>query len=87
MKLELIAPTNPPAPVSTPRRSYKHLYNLLQQHPGEWVRMDLIDVAGGTPNIKQSRLMTACYLRGLKVQTTVEGEYIYVRLRTEVPCE
>lgn len=83
MTMELTDPTHEPTRANARRRTYKRLYDLLQQNPGQWVRVDLDDISGDTPTIKQSRILTACYLRGLRVQTTREQDYIYVRLRTD----
>jgi hypothetical protein len=62
------------------RCSYKEIMQRLQASDGKWLCLKLDEVAPGEPNsVKQSRLWMAARNKGMKIQTTVQGDSIYIR--------
>jgi hypothetical protein len=53
-----------------PRFRYEHLVSRIVSARGEWVRISLDEVGGPYPGVKQSLLLQAGRLRGLRFNTT-----------------
>jgi hypothetical protein len=76
MSIELVAP-----PKDIERFSYKEIMQKVVEADGQWVRVSLDEIAGDTNMIKQTRIWQGAYSRRLKIQTTVQEGFFYVRLR------
>ena len=76
MSIELVAP-----PKDIERFSYKEIMQKVVEVDGEWVRVSLDEIAGSTNMIQQTRIWQAATSRKIKVQTTVQEGFFYVRLR------
>lgn len=61
-------------------RSYAELFEIIEQSPGEWFKVDPKGVAGKSPKAKQNSIGCAARGRGKRTQTTYENEFLYVRL-------
>jgi hypothetical protein len=70
----------PPPQHRAPRRSYHDIFSTLAEHPGVWVSLPLDEVNGDTQNRKTSLILSAAATRGVKVQTSVQGGRVYVRV-------
>ncbi|MFP5230800.1 MAG: hypothetical protein ACLGXA_24550 [Acidobacteriota bacterium] len=70
----------PPPRNKSPRRAYSELFRALEQHPGQWVSVPVAEVTGNTKNRKTTSVLSAAAHRGVKVQTQIEGERLYVRV-------
>jgi hypothetical protein len=63
------------------RRSYMKIILTVIEADGEWLPIDLEEVAPGSSiRAKQSRLLTAAKNRGLPMQTKVQDGALYMRL-------
>jgi len=76
MPIELAAP-----PKDIERFSYKEIMEKVIEANGQWVRVSLDEIAGDTPMIKQTCIWQAATSRKLKVQTTIQESFFYVRLK------
>jgi hypothetical protein len=72
------------APPGGPRRSYLKFLDRVRVEGGNWVSVPLDEVSGETVKTKQSVVLNAAKNRGLRVQTTVQKERIYVRSKGDV---
>ncbi len=79
MNIERIAP-----PSFRPHRSYTEVIQAITSVPGEWVRIPYSEVRGETSAARQSSIHQAATVRGLQVETTIRGEFLYVRLKGAV---
>jgi hypothetical protein len=81
MSIEFEAPPVVPAPVVRDRQhSYLNLFTALRSQHGEWCSIPLTEIAGKTNAQRQTRIHSVARQRGLKVQTTIQGEKLYARL-------
>jgi hypothetical protein len=69
------------APPRILRRSRKQIVDAVIAAAGDWVQMNLNDLAGANRSAKASNLHSAAYHEGVKFQTTMADGYVYVRLR------
>lgn len=76
MAIEQIAP-----PKSIERFSYKEIMQKVIEADGEWLRLTLDEISGTKAVVKQTRIWQAAATRGVKVQTTVQEGFFYVRLK------
>jgi hypothetical protein len=51
---------------------------LLLENPGAWYSVSLSEVTGNNENKKTTSILTPAKSRGLKIQTKIEGERLYV---------
>ena len=62
------------------RRNYQPKIQKLLENPQTWLAVRAEDVAGKNNSAKQIASHQAARNRGLRVQTTVQGEDVFVRL-------
>lgn len=74
MSIEMAAP-----PRVRPRKKYARAIEAIRSAPGEWVRLTLDEITGSTAAIKQARIWQAADLRKIRIETTVQGGFMYVR--------
>jgi hypothetical protein len=72
-----------PPPRVRPRRKYARAIEAIRSAPGAWVRLSLDEITGRTNAIKQTRIWQAADLRKIRVETTVQGGFMYVRTHRE----
>ena len=78
--MEMEIKIGPPPRSKSPRRAYHDLFRALRDHPGQWVSLPVNEVSGNTKNQKTTRVLTAAGVRGVRVQTQIEEERMYVRV-------
>jgi hypothetical protein len=61
------------------RHDYAPLVKALQENPGAWLRLIPSELTGETVLQKQGALVQAAKKRHLRVQTSAQDGYIYVR--------
>jgi hypothetical protein len=72
--------TPPPTPTLHRRVDWPVLVGRLLSNPVmTWFRIPLSSLPGETTKLKQSNLISALSSRDIKVQTTTEHDFIYVR--------
>ena len=72
--------TPPPTPTLHRRFNWDVLASKVLSHPVmTWFRIPLSSLPGETTKLKQANLISALTSRDIKVQTTTEDEFIYVR--------
>ena len=82
MKFE-VAPNLPPIN----RKRGPYLYGPLLQSlntPGQWVKINLDEIAGCDRAAKQANILTACRAHEVPVRTHVIGDALYVSRREVV---
>lgn len=73
-----------PPPGRKPRRGrYSDLFAALAVAPGEWLAVPVEEIGGRTDTKKQVNLHQAAWLRGLRINTAVRADRMFIRLRTE----
>ena len=68
-------------PTRTLRPKYGDLIHALVT-PGQWVRVLLTEVTGATRHKKQLAIQQAAKQAGIRVQTHLDTDHIYVCLRS-----
>jgi hypothetical protein len=74
MSIDLAAP-----PRIRPRKQYAEAMKQVMAVPGQWVRLSLDEVTGLSNRDKQAGIWSAANIRKVKVQTTVQDGFLYVR--------
>jgi len=73
MRIEAV--TEPPA--HTTRHKYGELIDAISI-PGQWVRVSLTEITGGTRHKKQLAIQQAAKQAGIRVQTRLATDHLYV---------
>jgi hypothetical protein len=58
---------------------YGRLIDAVRSGSGRWVKISLDEVSGETAKTKSARIWQAANLRGIRIQTTQQGEFFYIR--------
>lgn len=66
-------------------RSYAALMDAVRDAAGQWLAVPLSEITGGTKVKKQVNILQAARIRRMRVQTSVQGESVYVRLIMDSP--
>lgn len=61
------------------RLKYGRLIGAIRSGSGRWVKISFDEVGGGTADTKAARIWQAANIRGIRIQTTLQGGCIYVR--------
>lgn len=76
-----------PLPTPLPRRArgkYHRIITTVREANGEWIAiLDPAYISGETNQVKAKRMHGAAAIRGLKIATTCQGGFLYLKLRVE----
>jgi hypothetical protein len=65
------------------RQNYAAMIAALTTCSGNWIAVPLADLPGTRNATKQNAVIQAAKQRGLKIETTCQGQKIFLRLRPE----
>ena len=61
------------------RLKYARLIDAIRSDSGRWVKVSFDEVSGKSAQTKITSIWQAANLRGIRIQTTQQGEFFYIR--------